>query len=66
MKTSKFRGVSWKTQAKRWCVKLVVSDLHVYVGEFIDEIPAAKAYDMAAPLAFGVACQSTQPVYRDE
>jgi hypothetical protein len=43
-KTSKFRGVSWKTQAQRWSVQLVVSDLHVHVGEFIDEIPAAKAY----------------------
>jgi hypothetical protein len=52
-KTSRFRGVSWKTDKQRWVVQLRYFYLHIYGGLFTDEIEAAKAYDALAARYFG-------------
>ena len=47
-KTSKYKGVHWNKQKKRWRVFIYVSNKHVLLGQFKDEIIAAKTYDRAA------------------
>lgn len=47
--TSKYKGVSWHKDYKKWSV---VFDKK-WVGSFSDEVEAAKAYDKAAKEKFG-------------
>ena len=43
--TSKYKGVSWSEERKRWCVYVGHNKKHYGIGRFKDEIEAAKAYD---------------------
>ena len=43
--TSKYHGVSWSAERKRWCVCVGYNRKHYGLGRFEDEIEAAKAYD---------------------
>lgn len=43
--TSKYKGVSWSTERKRWAVYITVNKKRKGIGRFEDEIEAAKAYD---------------------
>ena len=43
--SSKYRGVSWNKQHKKWCVATRVDGKRKYIGSFPDEIAAARAYD---------------------
>ena len=43
--TSKYKGVSWCKQRKRWYVGITVHKKRYGLGRFKDEIEAAKAYD---------------------
>ncbi len=47
-KTSKYKGVNWKKEARKWIVRIGVNGKQKQVGYFKDEIQAAKAYDEAA------------------
>ena len=43
--TSKYKGVSWSEQRKRWYVGITVHKKRYGLGRFKDEIEGAKAYD---------------------
>jgi hypothetical protein len=45
---SRYKGVWWDKGIKRWRAKIQVSRKNTYLGSFLDEIKAAKAYDKAA------------------
>ena len=42
---SKYYGVCWKKDRKKWHVKIKINNKYRHVGYYIDEIEAAKAYD---------------------
>jgi hypothetical protein len=46
--TSKYKGVHWNKQKKRWVAGLRHNRKRFYLGAFEDGIEAAKAYDRAA------------------
>ena len=43
--TSRYRGVSWSKRARRWRVFASVDGTRRFVGSFVDEVKAARAYD---------------------
>jgi ABC-type lipoprotein release transport system permease subunit len=43
--TSKYRGVSWDSKNKKWFSQFSYHREHYFLGRFIDEVSAAKAYD---------------------
>ncbi len=47
-KSSKYTGVSWQKQRKKWIVLIRYNKKRKYIGYFEDEIQAAMAYDKAA------------------
>ena len=51
--TSKYKGVSWNKQEKKWCAQIRIKGLQTKIGFFEDEIEAAKSYDKAAKKHFG-------------
>ncbi len=51
--TSRFKGVSWKTQDEKWEAKITVSGKRHHLGRYISEIDAAQAYDRAAREHYG-------------
>jgi hypothetical protein len=46
--SSKYKGVIWQKEEKKWMVRIGVNGEQKHVGYFKDEIQAAKAYDKAA------------------
>lgn len=44
-KTSKYTGVHFATQEKKWVAKIRKDGKQKYIGIFSDEIEAAKAYN---------------------
>lgn len=51
--TSKYKGVCWCKKRNRWRANIRINDKQTYIGQFKDEIEAAKAYDKMAKLHFG-------------
>lgn len=51
--TSKYKGVSWYPNAKKWQVKIGINGKRKHVGYFKSEEEAARAYDEAAKEYFG-------------
>lgn len=51
--TSKYKGVYWRKDDKRWQAGLNYKSKTVYLGCFKDEIKAAYAYDKKAKELFG-------------
>ncbi len=50
--SSRFKGVSWSARKKKWLVQFRHEGRYHFVGYFLDEEAAARAYDAAiAPLA---------------
>lgn len=47
--SSKYKGVSWNKQNRRWRVRVG----HEYIGSFRDEKEAARAYNNEAKIAHG-------------
>jgi hypothetical protein len=46
--TSKYKGVSWNRNVKKWCAQIRLNYKIHRIGHFEDEIAAAKAYDKKA------------------
>ena len=46
--TSKYKGVHWLTEAKRWQADIMINYKPIYLGIYISDVTAAKAYDKAA------------------
>lgn len=46
--SSRFKGVTWRKERKKWCAKIQVQGKWHHIGYFDDEIEAAKAYDQVA------------------
>jgi len=46
--SSKYKGLTWIPKRKKWKVMICVNGKNKFVGEFSDEVEAAKAYDAAA------------------
>jgi hypothetical protein len=53
VKSSRFKGVSWASNAKKWIAYIGVDNKPIKIGSFIDEVEAAKAYDAEARKLFG-------------
>ncbi|HEC65969.1 MAG TPA: endonuclease [bacterium] len=51
--TSKFKGVSWKEEYKRWIAQIRIGGRGVHLGYFKDEEEAALAYNQMAIKHFG-------------
>lgn len=46
--SSQYKGVSWEQDRKKWRVTIMKDGKKVYLGRFINEIDAAKVYNIAA------------------
>ena len=51
--TSRFKGVTWHKQSKKWQAVIRVNGRPMYLGVFADESDAAAAYNKAAIEGFG-------------
>ncbi len=50
---TKYRGVTWRKQIKRWVAQITEPGFQKYVGTFTDKLEAAYAHDEAAIAEFG-------------
>lgn len=51
--SSKYKGVAWKKENKKWQAQINFKGDHIFLGYFKDERKAAKAYDEAAKKYYG-------------
>ena len=50
---SPFKGVYWDTSCRRWRSRITINGKLTYIGIFVNEIDAARAYDKKAKEHFG-------------
>lgn len=51
--SSNFKGVTWYKSRNKWIVTITINQKQIYLGRYVNEIDAAKAYDEAAKRLFG-------------
>ena len=51
--SSKYKGVCWDKNNKKWQVQMKINNKSRHIGQFSDEKEAAKAYNKAAMAHFG-------------
>lgn len=52
-RSSRYKGVTWGKEAKKWEVRVMLKGKQHFVGRFNDELDAAKAYNDRARDLFG-------------
>jgi hypothetical protein len=52
-RSSRYKGVSWKQENRKWIAGIKVDQRRIHLGYFLDEEEAARAYDAAALAMFG-------------
>ena len=60
--TSRYKGVFWHKRDKRWVAKITSNKQIIHLGNFANEIKAAKTYDINAVLLFGEFARLNFPV----
>jgi AP2 domain/HNH endonuclease len=50
--TSGFKGVFWHKATRKWRAQIRVGSIHIHLGYFDNTLDAAKAYDLAALVAW--------------
>lgn len=51
--SSPYKGVQWWKNQNRWASRIALNKKRIFLGYFINEIDAAKAYNKAATRLFG-------------
>lgn len=51
--SSRYKGVSWSKEKKKWSAHICVDGLHINLGAYVKEEDAAMVYDQAAHKSFG-------------
>jgi hypothetical protein len=51
--SSKYKGLYWRKDRKRWEVEIRANNKRHRLGRFVDELDAARAYDVAAKKLHG-------------
>jgi len=51
--SSKYKGVTWDKARRRWIAQIGIYGKHKFLGRFVNEEDAARAYDRAAIEAYG-------------
>jgi hypothetical protein len=60
--SSRFKGVTWNKRSRKWRAHIIVNREYNYLGGFLDELSAARAYNEAAKKNFGAfACLNEIP-----
>jgi hypothetical protein len=47
-KTSKYKGVSWNSEKRKWSADIKINKKSIHIGRFVNEEDAANAYDLKA------------------
>lgn len=59
--SSQYKGVSWITAKGRWRADLMCDSKKIYLGSYLDEEEASKAYDIGAVHYFGEYARLNHP-----
>ena len=51
--SSKYKGVCWSENEQKWLSLIKIKGKRIYIGSFVSEVKAAKAYDKKARELFG-------------
>jgi len=51
--SSRYKGVSWDKSSKKWRARITFNGKKSHIGQFDDEVEAARAYDREAKELFG-------------
>lgn len=62
IKSSRFRGVTWDKINKKWLSKTTFKKHTYNFGRFIDEVLAAKAFDVFATRTYGSYARLNFPI----
>lgn len=60
--SSGYKGVTWDKATWKWMAQIMVNYRNIHLGRFIDEIAAARAYDVAARKHFGKFARTNFPL----
>lgn len=63
--TSKYKGVSFDRQHRKWQVSIRVNHKHIHLGRFRSESAAARCYNKAALKYFGEFALTNHPNDKD-
>ena len=61
IKTSRFKGVCWNMKDQRWIASIRSRGVRIYLGSFVSQVSAARAYDTASVKHFGEFAKTNFP-----
>lgn len=59
--SSKYIGVTWDKNRNRWSATICRNQVHKYLGRFVNELDAVRAYDNASEELYGDRPNKTEP-----